>query len=130
MDTQVKKILVCDDEPHILESVTYVVRKLGFECLTALNGEDGLHLAKTERPDLLILDVRMPKLNGFEVCAQLKGDEATRGIYIIMLTAFGQKQDEQSAEAAGADEFMAKPFSPRWLKTRLGQVLGAEERMQ
>lgn len=122
-----KKVLICDDEPLILESVEYVVQKLGYECLKAVNGEEALHMAQSERPDLLVLDVRMPKKNGFEVCRQLKQDQATQGIYIIMLTAFGQKQDEQTAEAAGADEFMTKPFSPRWLGIRLNSVLGGVE---
>ena len=125
-----KKILICDDEPLILESVEYVVQKLGYECLKAVNGEEALCRARSERPDVMVLDVRMPKLNGFEVCQQLKGDKATRDIYIIMLTAFGQKQDEQAAEAAGADEFMAKPFSPRWLGIRLNAALGGVEDMQ
>lgn len=125
-----KKILICDDEPLILESVEYVVQKLGYECLKAVNGEEALCLARSEQPDIMVLDVRMPKLNGFEVCQQLKGDKVTQGIYIIMLTAFGQKQDEQAAEAAGADEFMAKPFSPRWLGIRLNAALGGKEDAQ
>ncbi len=125
-----KKVLVCDDEPHILESVSYVVRKLGHECLTAVNGEEALQQVRAEQPDVLVLDVRMPRLNGFAVCEALKQDEATRGVYVIMLTAFGQKQDEMNAQASGADEFMAKPFSPRRLKARLSEILGVAEQEQ
>lgn len=119
-----KKVLVCDDEPNIVESVVYVVDGLGCKCLTAVNGEEALQRARDELPEVLVLDVRMPKMDGYAVCAQLKSDVATVGIYIIMLTAFGQRRDEQAAQAAGADEFMAKPFSPRRLKTRLGELLG------
>ena len=125
-----KKVLICDDEPHILESVGYVVRKLGHKCLTATNGEEALRRAREDQPDLLVLDVRMPKLDGYSVCEQLKSDVATRGIYIIMLTAFGQKQDERIAGSVGADEFMTKPFSPRCLKARLGELLGDTEDRQ
>jgi DNA-binding response OmpR family regulator len=125
-----KKVLICDDEPHILESVSYVVHKLGHQCLTATNGEEALRAARQDQPDVLVLDVRMPKLDGYSVCEQLKSEVATRGIYIIMLTAFGQKQDERIAASVGADEFMTKPFSPRWLKVRLSKILGNAEEKQ
>ena len=125
-----KKVLVCDDEPHIAESVAYIVDSLGCECLTAVNGEEALQYARDELPEALVLDVRMPKMDGYAVCAQLKSDMATAGIYIIMLTAFGQRRDEEASEAAGADEFMAKPFSPRRLRIRLGELLGVAERIR
>lgn len=125
-----RKILVCDDEPHILESVGYLVKKLGCECEMAANGQQALERARALMPDLLILDVRMPKMNGFEVCERLKADTLTRGIYIIMLTAFGQSHDAHSCYAAGADEYLAKPFSPRALKAKLSKLLGAMEEKQ
>jgi len=120
-----KKVLVCDDEPYIIESVSYVVRKTGFEVLTAEDGEESLHVAKTAHPDLIFLDIMMPKLSGYEVCRRLKQDPATRGIYIIMLTARGQQEDEQKALELGADEFMTKPFSPRKMRVKLEEILGA-----
>jgi DNA-binding response OmpR family regulator len=119
-----KKVLVCDDEPYIIESVSYVVRKAGFDVLTAEDGEESLHQAKTAHPDLIFLDIMMPKLSGYEVCRRLKQDPATRGIYIIMLTARGQQEDEQKALELGADEFMTKPFSPRKMRAKLEEILG------
>lgn len=119
-----KKVLVCDDEPYIIESVSYVVRKAGFEVLVAEDGEESLNKAKTEHPDLIFLDIMMPKMSGYEVCRRLKQDPATRGIYIIMLTARGQQEDEQKALELGADEFMTKPFSPRKMRVKLEEILG------
>ena len=118
-----KKVLVCDDKPYILESVSFVAREEGYDVITADNGEDALHLARTEMPDLMILDIMMPKKDGFEVCKELKGDPATRGIYIILLTAMGQECDEQKGFQCGAEEFMTKPFSPRALRKKLHQLL-------
>ncbi|NNF08279.1 MAG: response regulator [Candidatus Eisenbacteria bacterium] len=119
-----KRVLICDDEPYILESVSYVVRKAGYEVLTAEDGEEGLQVAQQEIPDLIFLDIMMPKLSGYEVCRRLKQDFATRDIYIVMLTARGQQEDEQRALELGADEFMTKPFSPRKMREKLAAVLG------
>lgn len=122
-----KRVLVCDDEPNILESMSYVVNKLGHGVEVAENGEEALLRARSYRPDVMILDVRMPKLSGHQVCSALKADPATRHIHIIILTAFGQKSDEGLAFAAGANEFLTKPFSPRFFKTKLLDLLGAVE---
>jgi two-component system alkaline phosphatase synthesis response regulator PhoP len=119
-----KRILICDDEPHILESLSFVVRKAGFELLTATDGEEALKIAKEQGPDLILLDVMMPKLTGYEVCELLKKDTETRDIYIVMLTAKGQRMDEQQGMEAGANEYIKKPFSPRDLKDRLQEILG------
>ena len=119
-----KRVLVCDDEPYIVESVSYVVRKAGYEVLVAEDGEEALRAAREERPDLVFLDIMMPRLSGYEVCRRLKQDPATRDIYIVMLTARGQQEDEQKALELGADEFMTKPFSPRKMRAKLEEVLG------
>jgi len=119
-----KKVLVCDDEPYIVESVSYVVRKAGYEVITAEDGMDALDAGKRERPDLVFLDIMMPRMSGYEVCRRLKEDPATRGAYIVMLTARGQEEDERKALEMGADEFMTKPFSPRKLRDKLIQILG------
>ncbi len=121
-----KKILICDDEPHILESVAYVARKAGYAVLTAENGEDAIRLAREERPDLMLLDLNMPNKSGYEVCEEIKGDPATRDIHIIVLTAKGQDSDRAKGIATGADEFITKPFSPRKLALRLTEILGTE----
>jgi two-component system alkaline phosphatase synthesis response regulator PhoP len=122
-----KKVLVCDDEPYIVESVSYVVRKAGFEVDVAEDGEEALTKAQEMRPDLIFLDIMMPKLSGHEVCRRLKDDPETRSTYIVMLTARGQEEDEKRALDMGADEFMTKPFSPRKMRAKLQEVLGDTE---
>jgi len=119
-----KKVLVCDDEPYIVESVSYVVRKAGYEASVAEDGEASLAAARAEHPDLIFLDIMMPKLSGYEVCRRLKQDPSTRDIHIIMLTARGQQEDERKAMELGADEFMTKPFSPRRMRAKLEEILG------
>lgn len=119
-----KHVLVCDDEPYIVESVSYVVRKAGFEVRSAEDGETALDMARRDKPDLIFLDIMMPGIPGDEVCRRLKADPATRGIYVVILTARGQEEDERRAMEMGADEFMTKPFSPRKLRDKLVRVLG------
>jgi two-component system, OmpR family, alkaline phosphatase synthesis response regulator PhoP len=118
-----KIVLVCDDERHILESVTYVVRQEGYQVLTAEDGVQALRLAQTELPHLLLLDVILPQKNGFEVCRELKSDPATNRICIILLTCLGQDRDMEQAYQCGADDFLTKPFSPRQLRQRLHELL-------
>jgi two-component system, OmpR family, alkaline phosphatase synthesis response regulator PhoP len=118
-----KTVLVCDDEPYILESVSHVVRQEGYDVLVADNGEDALRLARSQSPDVMILDISMPNKDGHLVCKELKAGAATRGIYVIVLTARGQERDMQESYHYGADEFMTKPFSPRHLRKRLHEVL-------
>ncbi len=122
-----KKVLVCDDEPYIVESVSYVVRKAGFSVVVAEDGEEALAAAKREKPDLIFLDIMMPRLSGHEVCRKVKEDPETRDAYVVMLTARGQEEDERKAMEAGADEFMTKPFSPRKMRAKLQEVLGEPE---
>lgn len=118
-----KKILICDDEPYILESVKHVVSREGYETLVAEDGNKGLDLAQQERPDLMILDVMMPGKSGYDICKILKDGPDTRDIFIIMLTARGQELDEKMGLESGADEYMTKPFSPRKLRQRLHEIL-------
>jgi len=119
-----KKVLICDDEAYILEAVQYVVRRSGFEPLLAQNGEEALTITRKEKPDMIILDIIMPKINGFDVCRQLKSDPVTRKIYIAMLTARGYESDSLTSQQCGADEFITKPFSPQKLQQRLYEILG------
>ena len=118
-----RTVLVCDDERHILESVTYVVRQEGYQVLTAEDGEQALCRARSERPDLVVLDIQLPDKSGLEVCRELKSDPETRGIYVILLTALGRERDEEAGLQSGADEFLTKPFSPRELRRRLHELL-------
>ena len=118
-----KKVLICDDEPYIRESVSYVAREAGFEVLTAEDGQEALETARRERPDLVFLDLMMPRKNGFQVCEALREDEATRGIYVIILTARGQEVDRERGVKVGANEYLTKPFSPRKLRQKMHDIL-------
>ncbi len=119
-----KKVLICDDEFSVQESLSYIIEKEGFDFVIARDGQTGVETARYEMPDLMFLDVRMPKLSGYEVCEILKNSPDTRNIYIIILTAYGQAADEERARRAGADEFMVKPFSPRTIMAKLHEILG------
>lgn len=118
-----KKVLVCDDAPQIIETLSYLVKKVGYTCVTAEDGEAAVEMAKQERPDLVFLDVSMPKLNGYEVCKAIKENPDTQHAYIIILTAHGQVKDQDTALNAGADEYMPKPFSPREIRKKLETLL-------
>src|SRR5262245_49092872 len=120
-----KKVLICDDEPHILEAVAYVARKEGYVVLTAEDGEQALRLARAERPGLVLLDLNMPIKSGYQVCEEIKSDAVIRDTYVIMLTAKGQESDRARGMAAGADDYITKPFSPRKLRQRMVEILGA-----
>jgi two-component system alkaline phosphatase synthesis response regulator PhoP len=106
------KILVVDDEPSIVRPLAFVLQKSGYQVLTAANGEEGLEIAQAEKPDLIFLDVMMPKKNGYEVCKELKHDPELKDIYVIILTARGVEPDEEEKKQIQANEYMSKPFSP------------------
>ncbi len=117
------RILVVDDEPFILRSLTFVLRKEGFEVADARDGEEAMVKVREFRPDLMFLDVMMPKKNGYEVCEEVKGDPELAGTYVIMLTAKGQESDRSKGLALGADEYMTKPFSPSRITERVRELL-------
>ena len=119
-----KKILVVDDEMHIIRIVKYKLESAGFEVLTALSGADALKIAKEASPELIFLDIMMPGINGYEVCAQLKKDPATKDIIVIMLTAKGQEADKIKGLEVGVDEYITKPFSPQDILDRARDLLG------
>jgi DNA-binding response OmpR family regulator len=116
------RILVVDDEPFILRSLTFVLRKEGFEVLEASDGEQALSTIRSERPTLVFLDVMMPKKNGYEVCSEVKQDPDLSSTHIIMLTAKGQESDRDKGLALGADEYMTKPFSPLRILERVREL--------
>ena len=105
-----KKILLVDDEQDIVESLKFVLESANFICYCAYNGEDGLRLAKELVPDLIILDVMMPKMNGYKICRLLKYDAKYKNIPILMVTARSQEEDKLIGEETGADEYITKPF--------------------
>ncbi|HOV78460.1 MAG TPA: response regulator transcription factor [Bacillota bacterium] len=113
------KILVVDDEKNILELVRFNLEREGFEVFTALDGTLAIDLAREERPDLIVLDVMLPGMNGFEVCRELNRDPLTSGIPIIMLSARAEELDRVLGLEMGADDYVIKPFSPRELVARI-----------
>ena len=105
-----KQILVVDDEKDIVETLSFMMRARGYEVIEAYDGEEGLKLAKEQSPDLMILDVMMPKINGYKIARLLKYDSKYKHIPIIMVTARGQDSDKLIGEETGADEYITKPF--------------------
>ncbi len=105
-----KKILVVDDESDITETMSFMLKAEGYDVITAQDGEEGLRLAKEEMPDLIILDVMMPKINGYKIARLLKYDNKYKNIPIVMVTARGQDADKLIGEETGADEYITKPF--------------------
>lgn len=118
------RVLVVDDEPFILRSLSFVLERAGFEVHQARDGEEALEKLRDVRPRVVVLDVMMPKRNGYEVCEIVKGDPELRETYVMLLTAKGQESARARGLRAGADEFMTKPFSPSRIVERIREVLG------
>ena len=119
-------ILLVDDEPYILRSLSYLLTREGFTVETASNGEEGLNRLRELRPPLVFLDIMMPRMNGYEVCEQIKQDPAIASTYVIMLSAKGQQIDRERGLLGGADEYMTKPFSPREIAQRVRDLFAHE----
>jgi two-component system alkaline phosphatase synthesis response regulator PhoP len=119
-----KKILVADDEPAVLRSLEFILKKEGYTVLTATNGQDAFDLASANLPDLVLLDIQMPRLDGNQVCRQLRDAPPSSGLYIIMITAKGQESDRLNSLESGANEYITKPFSPRKVIARVKEILG------
>ena len=124
-----QRILVVDDEPDALELIEFNLRNAGFSVLAAGDGAQALRLARENLPDLIVLDVMLPEVDGLEVCRALRRDPATRGIPIIMLTARAAEIDRVLGLELGADDYVTKPFSPRELTLRVKNLIkrGARE---
>ncbi len=116
-------VLVIDDEADLIELVRYNLEKEGFEVIAAADGESGLEKARRHKPDLIVLDLMMPGLDGLAVCRALRGDERTRAIPLIMLTAKAAETDRIVGLEMGADDYIVKPFSPRELVARVRAIL-------
>jgi DNA-binding response OmpR family regulator len=117
------KILVIEDEPDILEVIQYNLEREGHKVIACRNGELGLSRIRTDNPDLVILDLMLPGMDGVEVCRQVKADPVTRAIPVIMVTAKGEESDVVLGLGIGADDYISKPFSPRELVARVKVVL-------
>jgi DNA-binding response OmpR family regulator len=118
-----KKILVVDDEVDLVETVRFPLKMEGFDVLVSYNGEDALNQARKESPDLIILDLMLPKLDGYKVCRLLKFDERYKHIPILMLTAKTQEKDKTLGMETGANEYITKPFEMDYLMEKVKAYL-------
>ena len=118
-----EKILIVEDDPALLEVTAYNLQSAGYSVVTSLSGDEGLLLAKSESPDLILLDVMLPGLSGVEVCQRLRADSRTKNIPVIMLTAKSEEVDQLIGFAVGADDYVTKPFSVRVLQERIRAIL-------
>jgi DNA-binding response OmpR family regulator len=121
-----KRILIVDDEEDILIVLKFRLEANNYEVLTASDGQEGLNKARTEKPDLIILDLMLPKLDGYKVCRMLKFDESYKVIPIIMFTARVQQKDEELGKEMGADAYVTKPFEPEILLEKIRQLLNKQ----
>ncbi|MFM7886065.1 MAG: response regulator transcription factor [Pseudanabaena sp.] len=124
-----KKLLIVDDEPHIrllLEQTLEELEDYDVDILTATNGVQALEVIQREKPNLVFLDVMMPKMNGYEVCQTIKNDNSLSNVCIIMLTAKGQEFDRDRGKEVGADIYMTKPFDPDEILEKSFEILGIE----
>ena len=123
MITISNKILIIEDDPSFSRAINHIIEKEGYEVITASNGMTGLRMAKEENPDLLILDVMLPGLDGFEICSRLRQDPPTARLPIIMLSAKGQEADKTTGLKVGANEYLTKPVDRTLLLEKVTSLL-------
>ena len=117
------KILIAEDERDIRDLITFTLGFAGFEVVAAANGEEAVNLAKQETPDLILMDVRMPRMTGYEACAVMKADPKLKDVPVIFLSAKGQDTEIQTGLQVGATDYLLKPFAPDQLTARIQAVL-------
>ena len=120
-------VLVVDDEPNILLSLEFLMKRAGYEVRTAVDGDDALQAIATHRPDLVILDVTMPKRDGYEICRSIRTNADWRRMRIILLTAKGREVEREKGMSLGADAYITKPFSTREVVDRVKQLLAQSQ---
>jgi DNA-binding response OmpR family regulator len=118
-----KSILVVEDEPNIVLSLQFLMKKAGFEVRVARDGDEAISAVEARAPDLILLDVMIPKRDGYDVCQTIRANPAWQNIYIIMLTAKGRDVDREKGIALGANDYVTKPFSTRDLTEKVKQIL-------
>ena len=118
------KILIAEDERDIRDLIAFTLQFAGYTVITANNGEEAVELTQREIPDLVLTDVRMPKMTGYEACKLIKADPATRHIPVVFLSAKGQEAELQTGLDAGGDEYLLKPFAPDQLTRNVAEILG------
>jgi len=119
-----RKILVVEDEAELTGAIRIRLEQAGYEVLTAYDGQEGLEKARAENPDLIVLDLMLPKIDGYKVCRMLKFDEKYKKIPVVMLTARAQEKDEDLGYEVGADAFITKPFKYQVLLAKIAELLG------
>ncbi|MGB2600261.1 MAG: response regulator [Candidatus Omnitrophota bacterium] len=119
-----KRILVVDDEPLVVKLLATRLEASNYEVISAYDGREGLEKARDEKPDLVIVDLRLPGINGYEICSQLKNDDAFAGIPVIVITGSTDKKDRELAEDASADAYIIKPFDREVLLSKIEELLG------
>ncbi len=124
MATAPKRILICDDDPAILRVLQVNLEVEGYETLLAHHGEEALEVANAEHPDLIILDIMMPRLDGYQTCERLKADEATKDIPVVFLSAKAQQSDIEKGKSFGVSEYLTKPFDPNDLLDVVERLIG------
>lgn len=120
------RILICDDDPLLIELMSFRLQAKGFEVITAMDGDEALSKVASEQPSLVVLDAMMPRLDGFEVLSRIKSDAGVAHIPVIMLTARKGEKDIVSALERGADDYLVKPFIPEELLARLSKLLARQ----
>lgn len=121
-----KSILVVEDEPNIVLSLQFIMKKAGFEVRVARDGEEALAAVQSKTPDLILLDLMIPKRDGYDVCQTIRANPAWQDIYIIMLTAKGRDVDREKGISLGANDYVTKPFSTRDLTEKVKQILDGD----
>lgn len=117
------KVLIADDEPNIVVSLSFMMKREGFDVLVARDGTQALDMIRSEKPRLVLLDATMPGMTGFDVCEAVRADETVREVRIVMLTAKGRESDVARGLGAGADAYVTKPFSTRDLVAKVREML-------
>jgi DNA-binding response OmpR family regulator len=121
------KILIAEDERDIRDLITFTLSYAGYEVVEASNGEEAYALAQQEKPNLVLMDVRMPRMTGYDACRALKADATTRDIPVVFLSAKGQESEVQTGLEVGATDYILKPFSPDQLTKRVAEILEKEK---
>jgi two-component system alkaline phosphatase synthesis response regulator PhoP len=122
-----KRILIVEDDPAVLKATSYILKKEGYDVLTAQNGLEGLKKAREDNPDLLILDVMLPGIDGFEICHSLRREPETAEMPILMFSAKGQESDKATGLKVGADDYLTKPVDRTVLLDKVAELLAAKK---
>ncbi len=119
-----KKVLIVDDDPNLVKALGFVLKREGYDFDTAADGEEAIAKVHESEPGVILLDIMMPQKDGFEVCEEVKGTPSLNDIHVVILSAKNQEADMQKGFAAGADEYITKPFSPQTIVDKVKDLLG------